>query len=79
MMVRAAGRGAAQAGRSGMEGARWMARRGEKMLDSLPVDEVGDAIGEYLDAAREAIDDVVAREVKDLRKAVRRQRKRFGV
>jgi hypothetical protein len=43
------------------------------------VEEVGDAIGAYLDAAREAIDDVVAREVKDLRKAVRRQRKRFGV
>jgi hypothetical protein len=62
-----------------MEGARWAARRGEKMLDRLPVEEVGDAIGEYLDAAREAIDDVVAREVKDLRKAVRRQRKRFGV
>jgi hypothetical protein len=56
-----------------------MARRGEKLLDTLPVEEVGDAIGDYLDAAREAIDDVVAREVKDLRKAVRRQRKRFGV
>lgn len=79
MMVRAAGRGATLARRSGMEGARRVVRRGEKVLDSLPVEEVGDAIGAYIDAAREAIDDVVTREVKDLRKAVRRQRKRFGV
>lgn len=49
------------------------------MLDNLPLEEVGEQIGSYLEAARQTIDDAVAREVKSLRKAVRRQRKRLGV
>jgi hypothetical protein len=80
VMAHAARRGAVQAGRSGAAGARNLARHGERLLDALPpVDEVGEAIGEYLETAREAIDDVVAREVKDLKKAIRRKRKRFGI
>jgi hypothetical protein len=54
--------------------------RGTRDLASqLPVDEVSDAVGEYLASAREAIDDTVSRELKDLRRAIRRQRKRLGV
>jgi hypothetical protein len=54
-------------------------RRGEQLIDRLPMEEVGESLGEYLESARTTIDDAVARELKGLRKAVRRKRKRFGV
>lgn len=76
---RGAARGAARAGRYGASGARKVRRRGEALLDQVPFEEVAESLGEYLDSARETIDDAVSREIKDLRKAVRRQRKRLGV
>ena len=36
-------------------------------------------VAEYAGTAREAIDDAVESELKDLRRSIRRQRKRFGV
>lgn len=79
-MARVARRGAARAGRSGVARARWAARRGGQVLDRLPsAEEIREQLGDYLETAREAIDDVVSRELKDLRKAIRRQRKRLGV
>jgi len=36
-------------------------------------------VAEYVGGAREAIDDAVESELKDLRRSIRRQRKRFGV
>jgi Mg/Co/Ni transporter MgtE len=53
--------------------------RGEELVDRIPVDEVVDQVREYVDTAREAINDVVKDELNDLRKAVRRQRKRIGI
>ena len=48
--------------------------------ERLPsVDDVTDVVQEYLNAAREAINDTVERETRGLRKAIRRQRKRVGV
>ena len=41
--------------------------------------EIGDSVAEYLETARQAIDDAVTREIRDLRKAIRRERKRLGV
>jgi len=84
------GRGAAWAGRkaalAGAAGARWTARRGGEMWDRIPRDEIRDHVSEYRDhmseylgRAREAIDDAVESELKDLRRAVRRQRKRLGI
>jgi hypothetical protein len=84
------GRGATWAGRkaarAGAVGARWTAKRGSEMWDRIPRDEIRehvsdyrDQVSEYLGRAREAIDDVVESELKDLRRAVRRQRKRLGV
>jgi hypothetical protein len=78
-VIRAAGAGARQAGRYGARGARWAAERGEALKERIPTEEIGEAIGEYLASAREAIEDVVEQELKDLRKAIRRQRKRLGV
>jgi hypothetical protein len=44
------------------------------MMRSLPRN-----VAEYAGSAREAIDDAVESELKDLRRSIRRQRKRFGV
>jgi hypothetical protein len=82
--------GARWAGSRAAEGARWAAprakrgfrtavERGEELVDRIPVDEVVDQVREYVDTAREAINDVVKDELNDLRKAVRRQRKRIGI
>ena len=53
--------------------------RGEDLIDAIPMDDIADSVREYVDGAREAINDVVRAEMNDLRKAVRRQRKRIGI
>ncbi|HYN80252.1 MAG TPA: hypothetical protein VES88_02015 [Gemmatimonadaceae bacterium] len=74
----------------GREGARWAGKRtargfrvardrGAELIDDLPLDDVTDSVREYVDSAREAINNVVREEMTDLRKAVRRQRKRIGI
>lgn len=71
-----AGRGAAKIG---SKGARWAADRGGEMWDRIPRDDIREHVSDYMTRARDAIDDAVASELKDLRRAVRRQRKRLGV
>lgn len=82
--------GARWAGDRAMEGARWAAprakrgfrsavERGGELIDRLPVDDVVDQVREYVDTARDAINETVRDELTDLRKAVRRQRKRIGI
>lgn len=67
------------AGKRGRRGARWAAKRGGAMWDRVPVDAVREEIGDAVAAARETVADVVESELRDLRKAIRRQRKRLGV
>jgi len=69
----------AAAGRAGRRGAQWAANRGEEMWDKIPFDDIGDSIGEYVQNARETIDETVSHELNDLRKAIRRHRKRLGI
>ncbi|MGE5727924.1 MAG: hypothetical protein ACM34L_04920 [Gemmatimonas sp.] len=69
----------AAVGRAGRRGAKWAARRSEEMMDLVPVDDIAESIGDYVKNAREAIDDTVSHELNDLRKAIRRHRKRLGV
>lgn len=78
-VVRGAGAGAAYAGRYGRKGLRWAADRGEELWDRVPRDEIAEQVGDYLESARETISDTVSEELAELRKAVRRQRKRLGV
>jgi len=82
-LARAAGGAAVGAARwarrRGRRGARWAAKRGGEMWDRVPVDAVREEIGDALEAARERVADVVESELRDLRKAIRRQRKRLGV
>ncbi|HEU4642907.1 MAG TPA: hypothetical protein VFS44_10680 [Gemmatimonadaceae bacterium] len=89
--MRVAGTGAAVAGRYGARGARWarqhaergaewMGERGQELADRVPdMEDVVDEVRDYLSYAREAINDTVSDELKDLRKAIRRQRKRIGI
>lgn len=77
------GRGATWAGskaaRAGRKGARWAANRGEELWDRVPREEIREHVSDYVGRAREAIDDMVESELHDLRRAIRRQRKRLGV
>lgn len=82
-LARAAGGAAVGAARwankRGRRGARWAARRGADLWDRVPVDTIREEIGDALEAARDTVADVVESELRDLRKAIRRQRKRLGV
>lgn len=76
-------KGAGWAGRGAMKmggmGAKWAARRGAQAWDRVPRDEIREHVSDYMGQAREAIEDAVESELHDLRKAIRRQRKRLGV
>lgn len=76
-------RGAKWAGRGalhvGGQGARWARSRGGEMLDRIPTDEMEESVRETVSDARERIDGFVRSELGDLRRALRRQRKRLGV
>ena len=89
-MIEGVGRGSRWAGKkaahAGRRGARWTAKRGSELWDRIPRDEIRehvadyrDQVSDYLGRAREAIDDVVESELKDLRRGLRRQRKRLGI
>lgn len=82
--------GARWAGGRAVEGARWAApyaeqgwrtarEKGSDLVERIPFDDMAEQVRDYVDHAREAINDVVADELKDLRKAVRRQRKKIGI
>ena len=65
--------------RGAKRGARRSAEIGAAAVDRLPGRRAAGAVREYLDTARVAIDQAVEEELRDLRRAVRRQRKRIGV
>jgi hypothetical protein len=76
-------RGAKFAGRSAVKaggvGARWARDRGEELVERIPVDRIEHDVRETVGEARERIDGFVQHELRDLRRALRRQRKRLGV
>lgn len=82
-VVNGIGRGASWAGhnaaRLSRRGAKWAAQRGEDVWDRIPREQIRDGVSDYMGRAREAIDDMVESELHDLRRAIRRQRKRLGV
>jgi len=82
-MLRNAARGAKWAGlgaaRLGARGASWARDAGEELWDRIPRDEIRDHMREYIGKAQDAIDDVVESELHDLRRALRKQRKRLGI
>lgn len=72
-------RGARWAGKRAARGAHWAAERGEELWDRIPVEEAREQVGEYLESARDAIASTVESELRDLRRSIRRQRKKLGV
>jgi hypothetical protein len=75
----AAGEAAKWAGKRGRTGARWAAEHGGELWDRIPRDRIRDEIGDAIEAARDVVAETVESELRDLRKAIRRQRKRLGV
>lgn len=82
--------GARWAGGRAAEGARWAAPYAERgwqaardkggdLIERIPFDDMTEQVRDYVDNAREAINNVVSDELQDLRKAVRRQRKKIGI
>ncbi|HEY7878100.1 MAG TPA: hypothetical protein VIC55_07735 [Gemmatimonadaceae bacterium] len=79
-LERVARRGLKEANRLGGRGAEWASRRGHAVRNgSVPVGELKESVSEYLEAARQTIDEAVAGELRDLRTAMRRRRKRLGI
>lgn len=85
-----AGRGARIASVAGMSGAKVAGQaaarnarkgwsRGMEWASDLPLDDLGDQLRDYLDAAKGAIEDTVSGELQDLRKSIRRRRRRLGI
>ena len=72
---RAAKVGARYAGR----GARYAWDRGVDAWERIPRDEIEDRMRDYFESARDTLDDLVHSELDDLRKAIRRQRKKLGI
>ena len=82
-VMRGAARGAKWAGvnaaRLGKRGAVWARDTGEELWDRVPREEIREQVRDYIGKAHEAIDDAVESEVRDLRRALRRHRKRLGI
>lgn len=88
-----AGRGARLASLAGVNGARVAGRaanrgaqnakrgveRGVEWAEDLPLDDVASQIMDYFEAAKSAVEDTVTGELQDLRKSIRRKRRRFGI
>lgn len=72
-------RGVARGAQAGYKGARRMVGGRESLLDRIPLDSVKEHVEDYLGRARERIDDAVEGELRSLRRAIRRQRKRVGL
>ncbi len=75
----AAQTGAKRARGWGRRGAKWAASAGEDVIDRVPTTEVRKQVADYFENVKEAIDDTVSHELDDLRKSIRRQRKKLGV
>lgn len=75
----AAQTGAKRARGWGRRSAKWAASTGEDLIDRVPANEVRKQVADYFENVKEAIDDTVSHELDDLRKSIRRQRKKLGV
>lgn len=63
----------------GARGASWAKDAGEELWDRVPRDEIRHQVSDYVSRAHDAIDNVVESELRDLRRTIKRQRKRLGI
>jgi gas vesicle protein len=78
-VLRSASRAGSRAYRAGAAGAEWARERGGELIDRIPLDRIEHDVRETVGDARDRIDGFVRHELRDLRRAVRQQRKRMGV
>lgn len=78
-LMRGAARASRQAAKATGRGARWAGRQGAEALEHVPYEKMEEHVRDYLSRARDAIDDAVDAQLHDLRRSLRRQRRRFGV
>lgn len=76
---RVARRGARVGARMAGRGARMAWDRGVDLWERIPREEIEERLRDYFDSARDSIEEAVASEVKDLRKAIRRRRRKLGL
>ena len=84
-----AGKGARMAAAAGATGARMAGNvadrarrgydRGVEFADDISLDGIGEHLQDYFEAAKGAIEDTVSGELQDLRKSIRRRRRRLGI
>ena len=74
-----AGRGARVGAEYAERGARYAWDRGVDAWDRIPRDEIEDRMRGYFETARDVIEHTVEHELKDLRRAIRRRRKKLGL
>jgi hypothetical protein len=60
-------------------GARRGYKRGMDWAEDLSLEGVGEQLQDYFEAAKGAIEDTVSGELQDLRKSIRRRRRRLGI
>jgi gas vesicle protein len=68
-----------QVGRQARDSASWVRGRGDAIADHFGPDDVSGHVKKYLGDARERISDAVEEELRDLRRAIRRRRRKLGV
>ncbi len=78
-MAKAARRGAHRASGFGKRGRRGMGAMAGNVWGQLSDSDASKQVSSYFDSVREAIDDTVSAELQDLRKSLRRQRKKLGI
>lgn len=66
-------------GRQAADSASWVRARGDALADHFAPDDVSGHMKKYLGEARERISDAVEEELRDLRRAIRRRRRKLGV
>ncbi len=65
--------------RAGKRSAQWAREHGQALWDRMPHDDIGDAVRGYAESAREAVDRAVDREIRDLKRQLRHQKRRLHV
>lgn len=72
--------------RAARKGAKWAGRGARRAWDvgvdaweRVPREEIEEKVRDYVESARDSIDDFVQSELKGLRKAIRRRRKSLGI
>ena len=76
---RAARKGARLAGRGARFAWQHGSEAGANLWDRIPREEIEEKVRDYFSSARDTIDHLVESELNDLRRAIRRRRKKLGI